>query len=265
MNRKASRIGQPKTMVAGEMLQSGSGLLCSCIIARRNLSVLSVPDAQCWIRVSAWLTWLQPQPDHLTVHYRQRRVYDWPLLLEEIFIWFGYKLGSSITWYLNWCSKPCKIAVKLNHQLMLEEVQEAIEKYQTSQTKDLQRPSSAKDFFSKDFFKQSRQRSCWHSWKGRLGWSTVVAVFASSSCLCDVIGDTRPKDNQSHSIRHCGATLMWWVKCWEYIKTNGWWYYNTILIENDTVWLVQIMMKLPVRYCSIKMMQFVRKSTTECL
>ena len=40
MNRKASCIGQPKTMVAGEMLRSGSGLLCSCIIARRNLSVL---------------------------------------------------------------------------------------------------------------------------------------------------------------------------------------------------------------------------------
>ena len=44
MKAKASLMGLPKTIWAGEMLQSGSGVFLICIIARKNLSVSSDPE-----------------------------------------------------------------------------------------------------------------------------------------------------------------------------------------------------------------------------
>ena len=42
-NESVSLSGQPKMICAGDMLQSGSGVLRSCSIAHRNLSLLRLP------------------------------------------------------------------------------------------------------------------------------------------------------------------------------------------------------------------------------
>ena len=41
---------RPKTISAGEMLQSGSGVFLSCIIARRKRSLLRIPDGEVFER-----------------------------------------------------------------------------------------------------------------------------------------------------------------------------------------------------------------------
>ena len=100
---------------------------------------------QCWIGVSAWLTWLWPWHNHLTVHCRQRRVYDWPPSAEGNLwlIWLQtqvlHHLISQLVLWILWNSSEDE---KLNHQLLPEVIHQAIQKHQTSQTNNLQWPGS---------------------------------------------------------------------------------------------------------------------------